>query len=397
VQARALPVGSIREGTMVDDKIITVLAAGDVSVNRENPDSIFAYVSPVIQSADIAFCQLETTYSERGRVPAGAQMVTLKVDPKNASAIRKAGFTVVSCAGNHALDYGIEALVDTLEVMKKNGINPTGVGRNIEEARKPHIAYCKGTRIAFLSYSSILTEGSWADVNRPGCAPMRASAVTVHKLYEQVEPVYLYGSEDPVLSFAHEGDKTAMIEDIKKAKAQADIVMVSMHWGIHFTEGVIATYQKEVGYAALDAGADIVLGHHAHILKPIEIYKGKPIIYCLGNFAFEIDLPPEVPKSYIWKKMMKLNPNWTIDDRYKKYPWPVDSRMTMACKIIISDRQIKKLTFLPAMVNEDSQPRFLSNREKEFQDVLNYMEKICKSQKIDTQFTVEGDEVVVRA
>ena len=95
--------------------------------------------------------------------------------------------------------------------------------------------------------------------------------------------------------------------------------------------------------------------------------------------------------------MMELNSNWVIDDRYRKYPWPVDSRMTMACKIIISDRQIKKLSFLPAIVNENIQPRFLSSREKEFRDVLNYMERICKSQKIETRFTVEGDEVVVSA
>src|SRR4030067_604332 len=127
--------------------------------------------------------------------------------------------------------------MDTIDVMKETGNDLLGVGRNIEEARRPQIFKCNGTRIAFLSYNSILPVGYWADVNRPGCAPMRASAVTVHKLYEQVEPVYLYGGEDPILSFAQEGDKAAMIEDIKKAKAQADIVMVSMHWGIHFKEG----------------------------------------------------------------------------------------------------------------------------------------------------------------
>jgi hypothetical protein len=69
--------------------------------------------------------------------------------------------------------------------------------------------------------------------------------------------------------------------------------------------------------------------------------------------------------------------------------------MTMACKIIISDRQIKKVSFLPAIINEDSQPRFLNGGDKEFYDVLNYMEKISKAQNIDTQLTVEGDEVMI--
>jgi len=119
---------------MVDDKTITVLAVGDVSVNREDPDSIFAHVSPVIQSADVAFCQLETTYSKRGQVPAEAPMVTLRVDPKNATAIRNAGFSVLSFAGNHALDYGTEALLDTQsvrgEILRRpeNHISPLAKG-----------------------------------------------------------------------------------------------------------------------------------------------------------------------------------------------------------------------------------------------------------------------------
>jgi poly-gamma-glutamate synthesis protein (capsule biosynthesis protein) len=379
----------------MDGNSIMVLAVGDVGVNREDPDSMFAHVSTVTRSADISFCQLEMIYSGRETPLPHSQMVTLRAHPRNASALRNAGFTVVSYASNHALDYGPEALLEAVEEMKKIGINPIGVGRNIEEARKPHYMDCKGTRIAFLAYCSILPADYWADGKRPGCAPMRASAVTVHKLYEQVEPVLLYGGEEPVLSFAHEGDKAAMIEDIKMAKSQSDIVVVSMHWGIHFKEGEIAKYQKEVGVAAVDAGADIILGHHAHILKPIEIYKGKPIVYSLANFALEMELPDEVLQSYIWKKLMRLNSTWVTDKRYKSYPWPADSRMTMACKILISDQRIRRVSLLPAVINEDARPRFLSRRDKEFQEVLDYMEKISKAQKIDTQLDVEGDEVVL--
>jgi poly-gamma-glutamate capsule biosynthesis protein CapA/YwtB (metallophosphatase superfamily) len=373
-----------------NNKTITVLAAGDVCVNRDDPDSIFAYVAPVIKSADIAFCQLETTYSERGSL-LPQNRVSLKPHPRNASAIKNTGFNVVSFASNHHMDYGADGLFDTIEVMKHTGISLLGVGRNIEEARKPQIIDCKGTQIAFLAYSSILPVGYWADARRPGCAPMRAWT-----LYEQVEPDQP-GTPARIHSFANEDDKAAMIEDIKKAKAQADILMVSMHWGIHFREAEIATYQKEVGYAALDAGADIILGHHAHILKPIEIYKGKLIIYSLCNFAMDLPFPEAVLNSPRWTEMMELNPSWKLDRRYKAYPFPADSRMTMACKIIISDRQIKKLSFLPAMINEDSQPRFLNGKDKEFQDVINYMQKISKAQNIDTQFSGKGDEMMVGA
>ncbi|MHA2062497.1 MAG: CapA family protein [Candidatus Sifarchaeia archaeon] len=360
---------------MVDNKTISVLAVGDVVVNREDPDSIFALVAPTIKSADISFCQLETTYSEREGVVFPQARVPLKAHPRNAPAIKKAGFHVVSAAGNHAMDNGPEILLDTIEVMKQSGIDLIGVGRNIEEAR-----------------NSILPMGYWADVNRPGCAPMRAWT-----LYEQVEHDQP-GTPARIHSFANENDKEAMIKDIKKAKSQADILMVSMHWGIHFTEAEIAQYQKEVGYSALDSGADIILGHHAHILKPIEIYKGKPIIYSLGNFAFDVVYSQEFLDGPGFKELKDfLDPNWTFDPKYKLYPFPADSRMTMACKIYISDSQINEVSFLPAFINEEGQPRFLRNKEKEFHDVLEYMQKISKSQNIDTKFVVKGDEVIIRS
>lgn len=365
---------------------IVLLAVGDVAVNRDDPDSIFAYAAPVIKSADIAFCQLETNYSERGVILPQAR-VPMRAHPRNAPSIRNAGFNVVSCASNHHLDWGADALLDTIDVMNKTGVHIVGAGKNIAEARKPAIVDCRGTKVAFLAYSSILPMGYWAEANRPGCAPVRGWT-----LYEQVEHDQP-GTPARIHSFANEGDKVAMIDDIQKAKAQADLVMVSIHWGIHFKEAEIAMYQKEVGYAAIEAGADAILGHHAHILKPIEIYKGKPIFYSLCNFAFDLLLPDALIESPRWKELMELNPSWTIDKRYKAYPFPADARMSMAAKLVVSGKKVQKVTFLPVLVNEDSQPRFLNNREKEFRDVIEYMDKISREVGIDTKYYAEQDEV----
>jgi poly-gamma-glutamate synthesis protein (capsule biosynthesis protein) len=227
---------------MSNNESVTVLAVGDVVVKREDPESLFAHVKDVIKSADIAFCQLETNYSKRG-APLPQARVPMRADPENAPAIKNAGFNVVSFASNHHMDYGAEALFDTIDVMKKTGITLLGVGRNIEEARKPYIIERQGTKVGFLAYSSILPMGYWAEVDKPGCAPIRGWTY-----YEQIEHDQP-GTPPRIHSFAHEGDKAAMIEDIAKTKAQADIVMVSMHWGIHFKEAEIAGYQKEVGYA----------------------------------------------------------------------------------------------------------------------------------------------------
>jgi poly-gamma-glutamate synthesis protein (capsule biosynthesis protein) len=373
---------------MEKKELITLLAVGDVCVDRVEPDSIFAYVAPVIKDADISFCQLETTYSERGnRAP--QCRIPLKANPKNALAIKKAGFNIVSFASNHAFDWGSDAFFDTIKVMEENGINLIGAGKDIEEARKGVVIDKKGVKIAFLAYNSILPMGYWADINKPGCAPIRAFTV-----YEQVEHDQP-GTPARIHTFANEKDKEAMIKDIKAMKNKADIVMVSIHWGIHFTEAEIAMYQREIGHAALDAGADIILGHHAHILKPIEIYKGKAIFYSCCNFAFDLPLPEKVLNSTAWKELMHLNPSWTIDTRYKSYPFPVDSRMSIACRIVVSDKKISRLSILPVLINENSQPRFLKNSEKEFSDVLQYIKKINKAQNIETKFIVEGDEVVI--
>lgn len=373
---------------MTNSETITLLAVGDVCVNREDPDSIFAYVAPTIQSADISFCQLETTFSDRGtHLPTARK--ELRVHPRNAPSINRAGFGVVSFASNHVMDWGEDAFFDTIEVMRKTGINLLGVGGNMEEARRPHVIDCKGTRVAFLAYNSILPPGYWAEEHRPGCVPMRA-----YTFYEQVEPQP--GTPPKIHTFAYKGDKEAMVEDIGKARSQADIVVVSQHWGIHFREAEIAMYQQEVGYEALDAGADVVLGHHAHILKPIEIYKGKPIFHSLGNFAFDFLLPEEVLVSSQWKeRVLRLNPKWKHDPNYRAYPFGVEARMTMACEIAIQDKKLREVAFLPALINENSQPRFLSSSEKEFHDVVRYMRKIQKSQKIGTKFHIEDDKVIV--
>ena len=368
---------------------INVLAVGDVDVNRDDPDSIFAHVADTIRSADIAFCQLESNYYSEKAIVLPQARVPSVAHPRNAPAIKKAGFNVVSYAGNHVLDCGSEAFLNSIEILRATGIDPIGVGMNIEEARRPQIIDCKGTKIAFLAYSSVLPMGYWADAKRPGCAPMRAWTV-----YEQIEHDQP-GTPARIHTFANEYDKAAMISDIQKAKAQADIVILSVHWGIHFKEAEIAMYQREYAYAALEAGADVILGHHAHILKATEIYKGKAIFYSLCNFALDLELPKELLNSSRWQELMELNPSWTLDPRYKSYPFPADSRMTVAGKITISDKKVKRVAFLPALINENSQPRFLSKRDKEFNDVIAYMQKVSKAQNIDAKYTVEGNEVII--
>ena len=371
---------------MTDD--IVLYAVGDIAPDREDPGSIFQHVAGILSGGDIAFCQLEAVLSERG-TPLPQARLPCRGKPQIGRAIKDAGFDVVSFASNHCMDWGREAFFDTISALGKEGLSVIGVGKNIEEARKPAIIECKGTRIAFLAYNSILPQGYWANVDRPGCVPMRAFT-----LYEQVEHDQP-GTPCRVHTFPHRDDLNAMVEDIRKAKFQADVVIVSMHWGIHFIPAVLADYQRDMAWVAIDSGADLILGHHAHILKGIEVYAGKVIFYSLCNFALDLRAPKELLERPGHREIEVLNPDWKPDPEYPTYFMPPDSRKTIIAKCIISNKQIKSVSFLPTYINKQSQPQVLVSGDQRFGEVIEYMEEITRDQGLETRYTVQGDEVVI--
>ena len=370
-----------------DDKDIVMYAAGDIGPDRADPVSIFRHVTGVLKQGDITFVQLEVNLSDRG---AGRKENAR--NPRIAAAIKEAGFNVVSFAGNHCLDAGVDAFLDTIDNLNKQNLKVIGVGRNIAEARRPAIIETKGTRAVFLAYNSILHEGYWAEDNRPGCTPLRAWT-----LYEQIDPPQP-GTPARIHTFPNRDDLAAMVQDIKQAKAQGDLVVVSMHCGIHFTPAVIAEYQRELAHTAIDAGADLVLQHHAHILKGIEVYCGKVIFYSLCNFALELRfMTKERASSTSFKEMAQgLNPDWKPPyPDYPSFPFPPDSRKTLIAKCIISGKKIKRVSFLPAIINQQAEPEILTSGDKRFSEIVKYMTDISRDQGIDTEYVVEGDEVVI--
>ena len=158
-----------------------VLATGDLAPDRENYDESYLATRDVLRSADVVFGQLETSFAASGtRLPQARHAVRAR--PEGAAALARAGFTVVSMAGNHGMDWGREAFFETRRHLEAAGIAGVGAGYDIAEARRPVIRTLgDGTRVAFLAYSSILPHSYWADERRPGCAPMRA-----HTVYEQI-------------------------------------------------------------------------------------------------------------------------------------------------------------------------------------------------------------------
>jgi poly-gamma-glutamate synthesis protein (capsule biosynthesis protein) len=368
----------------------SIFAIGDVAVNRDQPDSIFELVNADIQKADFAFAQIEAIYAKSGEVNVSGTSSPLRGDPENVAAIGRAGFNLASFASNHCMDYGISAFKETIQHFKNvPGMNVFGAGENLAEARKPVIVEHNGNKIGWLAYCSILPIRYWADIDRPGCAPARARTI-----YETLEPDQP-GTPPRILTYPHDEDLANMMSDIKSLKEKVDVVIVSMHWGLHFKEGELATYETKYAKLAIDAGADVILGHHQHILKPVEIYKGKPIFYGLANFAFDMYYQPgELEKPERIERRQRLHPGWTHDPSYPTFPFPVDSRKGMAVFLDIEDRKVSRVRWQPTMINQKSQPRLLKATEPEFNEVLAYMKKITIAQKIPTQFKVDGDFII---
>lgn len=368
---------------------VHVLAVGDVAPSRPDPDTLFDGVRDALTAADIAFCQLEINLTERGeRLPQVRH--TDRTHPDTAAALRRAGFDVVSCAGNHCLDWGNDGLFDTLEALKGAGLDVVGAGANIAEARTPVVRTVKGQRIAFLAYSSILPTGFWAEDNRPGCAPMRA---WTH--YEQIEHDQP-GTPARIHTFANRDDLAALENDVRRAREAADVVLVSLHWGIHFVPAVLADYQLEVGRAAIDAGADAVLGHHAHILKGMEIYRGRPIVFSLCNFAVDLPMTPEHAASKGFREIQKLHPAWEPDFE-STYNFPPDSRRTVVASLEIADGALAGFSLLPAYVSRQSRPEILGADDPRFTEVADYLEEITLEAGLDTRYRRDGDRLVPEA
>jgi poly-gamma-glutamate synthesis protein (capsule biosynthesis protein) len=363
----------------------TLLAVGDVITDRDNPHESFDLVRGRISAADIAFCQLESNLTTRGtRLPQARH--TLRGDPKMADAIRDAGFGVVSFAGNHCMDWGAEAFFDTIDHLRARQLAVVGVGATIAEARQTAVVEHDGLRVAFLAYSSILPMAYWAEHNRPGCAPMRAFT-----FYEQIEHDQP-GTPARIHTFPHREDLKNLIADVKQAKTIADIVIVSLHWGIHFAPVVLADYQQDVAHAAIDAGADAILGHHAHILKGVEVYKNKPIFYSLCNFATDLRMDKAHAESKSFAEIRTLNPNWDVDFD-SLYNFPNDSRMSIIAKLTLAPGGMLGASILPLYINKAAQPEIMPPGDPRFGQVRAYLQDISGKAGLATRFEARGDEI----
>jgi len=242
---------------------IEIVSVGDMLVgdqaqrrlDRHGYDYPFRSVGRLLEGADLVMGNLEAPITLHDELYYADKKWFYKQDPQVAAALRDAGFDVVALANNHTLDYGHRGMQDTIRHLREVGIETVGAGDDERQAREGLVVEVDGTRIGLLAYMEPYgryPKDAWfAEGDRGGCARM---------------------------------DKDALRDDIARMREQADVVIVHLHGGRNYKD--VTGYQKRMGRAAIDLGADAVNGHHPHVAQGVEIYRSKPIVYSLGNFTF---------------------------------------------------------------------------------------------------------------
>jgi poly-gamma-glutamate capsule biosynthesis protein CapA/YwtB (metallophosphatase superfamily) len=233
----------------------------------------------VLRGTDIAFGDLEMPLSTRG-VPKD-KGIAFRGAPALAADLAEFSFSVLSLANNHSLDYGYEALEETMRGLETRGIAYVGAGVDLADAERSVTVEAGGTRVGFVAWTCLLPVGSAAGVGRPGHAPIRVhSAYEVDASIQMEEP----GNPPVVRTRTDDEDLARALARVAEIKGEVDFLAVSIHWGYGAGE-LLAEYQQPLGHALVDAGADVVLGNHVHAVHGVEAYKGKAILYSPGNFV----------------------------------------------------------------------------------------------------------------
>ena len=267
-------------------------------LRRKNDGGLDAAIA-AMQECEVVTANLEMPLSRRGSKI--LKHSNLRSDPDVVHDVRAMGIHAVSLANNHTMDYGPDALFDTVMACEGAGIRYCGAGKNLNEALAPVWLDVGGKRIAFVSVASTLPLGSEATEGTPGIAPIRvylSYEVDTNLINEQP------GTMPVVHTWTRVEDQERVCNHIRELAAHANGVIVAIHWGVPSWwlspyQGLLAKYQQPLGHALIEAGADVVFGHHSHSLHGIEAHNGRPIFYSAGNFIFEGPRAFMEPESFV--------------------------------------------------------------------------------------------------
>ena len=344
---------------------ISIVLAGDLVLDEPDGPYWLAGIAPAIAAADLAVGHLEVPHTARGSELQG-DVPAPGAPPENVAAIAGAGFHMLSLAGNHIADCGAEGIADTLALLDAAGLKGTGAGLTLAQARVPVVEERGGMKIGLLSYNCVGPEMSWATADRAGCAYLRIDTADGAPIAPAAN---LERVTDEALSILE--------ADIAALRQNADFVMVALHKGIVHTPARLAPYERAISHAAIDAGADVVIGHHAHIVRGIEFHRGKPIFHGLGNACVVTSaLSPaqDHPARAAWAQRRKTMFGFEPDPAYTLAPFHPEAINAMLGRLTLHADGRVDAGIVPVDVLAPGRPVLAQGERKNA--VARYIEQI---------------------
>jgi len=339
-------------------KQASILLFGDTNIqNRDHPVEAFQYVLPTLENADFVFSNLEGPFagsSKDDRVPdIPHKSGWTHSEPGMVSGLVDAGIDAVGVANN--VTYPWQALMRSIDVLEAHNIKYTGGGENLDAAHQPVIFEKGGIKVGFLAYAcTVFPFQHAAEPNVPGIATVR-----VDTYFKPAKNLDKPGMPPEAITIPQKKELERMKSDIRQLKERVDVVISSYHWGIaDHTE--LIDYQVDIAHAAIEAGADLIMGHGNHLLGAIEVWNKKPIFYGLGNFAFD------------WYKVHDFE--------------------GLGVKVDIFGNAIDRVSFVPLKGNSNNQPVLLDPSKGEGAMLV---EKVHSLSNGLAAFQVVGSEVVI--
>ncbi|MBQ3802580.1 MAG: CapA family protein [Oscillospiraceae bacterium] len=410
---------------------ISIVAAGDAFVTRRIPRGGypgFSELKKIISAHDAAFVNLEMTFHNSEGTPAAVSGGTWAMaEPECLDDMKYYGFNLFTTANNHTGDYGEDGIMATIRHLRERGMVFSGTGANLAEASRPCYLDTAAGRVALISVSSTFSEASRAGVQsgemrgRPGLSPLRFStvyhvtqehfnmvktlaAVTDVNAYEEygvkigyVNPkpegmasigkhLFQLDTEDRVETKPNEQDMLRVEAEIREAKRQADVVLVSAH--VHETDhddfAVPPAFMETFSKRCIDAGASAVIGHGPHELRGIELYHGGLILYSLGNFIFQTETVSVQPgDAYANKKLaLETRVGEYMDMRSKNgtagYPVKESIWRAVLASWVLQDGVLKEVRLYPISLGMREPRTSRGTPVPGTEDTLHALAELCR-------------------
>ena len=340
----------------------SIILLGDNNFQyREDPARAFHYIMPTLDAADFTFLNLEGPFAggtdnpEKSDIP---HKNWRHSNPDQVAALTAANIDAVGVANN--VTYPWQALMKSIKVLDSAGIRYAGGGKNLEEAHQPVIIERNGLKVGFMQYAATVFPTNHAATElQPGIAQIK-----VHTAYQPPKNLDKPGQPPYVITWLDEESKGRMVQDIKKLKQQADIVIVSYHWGVSGTTTPVS-YQSEIGQAVIDAGADVVFGHGPHKYQKIELYQGRPILHSLAQAVFD-DIR---------------------SDRNRRFP------EGLLANLVIKNKQLHAVSLVPTWREDDNQLRLYDPNVGKGRELFGYLQSVNEG---GAELVIEGKEIIIK-